>query len=84
MGRAGGGAGGARAAERGRCAGQWRATRAADARTAVSSRSPPCPARASPAPPDSMAHPTATTTRSHALTTVRPSDTTFLPVIGHV
>lgn len=56
---------------RGRCAGQWRAARAADARTAVSSRSPPCPARASPAPPDSMAYPTATITRSHALTTVR-------------
>lgn len=56
---------------RGRCAGQWRAARAADARTAVSSRSPPCPARASHAPPDSMALPTATTARSHALTTVR-------------
>ncbi|XP_063547803.1 uncharacterized protein LOC134755211 [Cydia strobilella] len=54
----------------GRSAGQWRAERAADARTAVSSSNPPCPARASPAPPDSMAHPTATTTRSHALTTV--------------
>lgn len=67
--RSGGGGGG-----RGRCAGQWRAARAADARTAVSSRSPPCPARAYPAPPDSMAHPTATITRSHALTTVRISE----------
>lgn len=65
---------GRRRGGRGRCAGQWRAARAADARTAVSSRSPPCPARAYPAPPDSMAHPTATITRSHALTTVRISE----------
>lgn len=81
LGRRGAAAGGAgvraqrrRRGGRGRCAGQWRAARAADARTAVSSRSPPCPARAYPAPPDSMAHPTATITRSHALTTVRISE----------